>query len=110
MTNISGYFLKLQQIIGNLSGVEIEKYEEQVLTESRGNLRVRLRFSDDSLLDLCEAVQIIDNTPQRISYRYHYQSSVGKPIFRYDDAPPYPEIKPTYTINIFLTRYWNAYT
>lgn len=93
MTNICDYFIELQQIINNLSGVEVEKYEEQVLTEKRGNLRIRLRFSDNSLLELSEAIQITGNTLQQISHRYHYQTSVGKTIFRYDDAPHHPEIK-----------------
>jgi hypothetical protein len=93
VTNIGDYLIELQQIIGNLSGVEVEKYEEQVLTEKRGNLRIRLRFSDNSLLELSEAIQIVGNAFQWISYRYHYQSSVGKTIFRYDDAPHHSEIK-----------------
>ncbi|MBC8555468.1 MAG: hypothetical protein H8D23_38120 [Candidatus Brocadiales bacterium] len=92
MTNICDYFIELQQIINNVSGVEVEKYEEQVLTEKRGNLRIRLRFSDNSLLELSEAILITGNTIQQISYRYHYQTSVGKTIFRYDDAH-HPEIK-----------------
>ncbi len=93
MTNIGEYFIELQQIISNLSVVEVEKYEEQFFTEKRGNLRIRLRFSDNSLLELSEAIQIIDNYPQWISYRYHYQNSVGELIFRYDNAPQHPEIK-----------------
>lgn len=93
MTNICDYFIALQQIISNLSGIEVEKYEEQVLTEKRGNLRVRLRFSDNSLLELSEALLITGDTLQQISYRYHYQTSVGKTIFRYDDAPHHPKIK-----------------
>ncbi len=93
MTNICDYFIALQKIISNLSGVEVEKYEEQVLTEKRGNIRVRLRFSDNSLLEPSEALLITGDTLQQISYRYHYQSSVGKTIFRYDDAPHHPKIK-----------------
>ncbi|MCP4266128.1 MAG: hypothetical protein GY777_11235 [Candidatus Brocadiaceae bacterium] len=93
MTNICDYFIELQQIVCNLSGVEVEKYEEQVLTEKRGNMRIRLRFSDNSLLELSEAIRITGNTLQQISYRYHYQTSVGKTIFRYDDAPHHPKIK-----------------
>lgn len=93
MTNICDYFIELQHIITNLSGVEVERYEEQVLTDKRGNIRIRLRFSDNSLLELSEAIQITSNIIQQISYRYHYQTSVGKTIFRYDDAPHYPNIK-----------------
>ncbi len=93
MTNIVDYFRKLQRLIGNLSGVEIEKYEEQILTERRNNLRIRLRFSDNSLLEVSESIQIISNAPQWTSYRYHYQDSIGNPIFRCDNAPHHPEIK-----------------
>jgi len=56
-------------------------------------LRIRLRFSDNSLLELSEAILITGNTIQQISYRYHYQTSVGNTIFRYDDAPHHPKIK-----------------
>ena len=92
MTDIGDHFRELQLLISGLTGVEVEKYEEHLLTESRGNLRIRLRFSDDSLLETSEAIQIINNNSQRISYRYHYQSCTGNLIFRYDDAPHHPEI------------------
>jgi len=93
VTNIGDYFSKIQSLISNLPGIEVERFEEQVLTDKRGNLRIRLRFSDNSLLEVSESIQIKDNTLQWISYRYHYQNSVGGLIFRYDNAPHHPEIK-----------------
>jgi hypothetical protein len=93
VTNIYDYFIKIQRLIGNLPEVEVEKYEEQILTEKRGNLRIRLRFPDNSLLEISEAIQVIDNTLQRINYRYHYQSYAGNIIFRYDNAPHHSEVK-----------------
>jgi hypothetical protein len=71
--------------------VEVERYEEQVFTETRGNLRVRLRFKDNSLLEVSESVRVVNKIPERISYRHHYQDSVGNLIFRYDNAPHHPE-------------------
>lgn len=93
MKNIFDYLAEQYRLIGNLSGIEVEKYEEQVLAERRGNLRIRVRFPDNSLLEVSESIQIIDNAPQWISYRYHYQDSFGNLIFRYDNAPHYPEVK-----------------
>lgn len=93
MTNIVDYFRRLHELINDFSGVEVERYEEQVLTARRGNLRIRLRLPDNSLLEISESVQIRDDTFQWISYRYHYQDSIGNLIFRYDNAPHHPEIK-----------------
>ncbi len=58
MKNIIEYFAEIQRIIKKLHGIEIEGYDEQVLSERRGNLRIRLRFRDYSLLELSEAVYI----------------------------------------------------
>lgn len=93
MNSITDYFAELQQLIGELPEVEVERYEEQVLTEKMGNLRIRLRFADTSLLEISESIQAVENTFQWISYRYHYQDSAGNLIFRYDNAPHHPETK-----------------
>lgn len=39
MRSIVEYFERVQILIKELSRVEIERYEEQVLSEERGNLR-----------------------------------------------------------------------
>lgn len=58
MRSIVEYFERVQILVKELSRVEIERYEEQVLSEERGNLRIRLRFSDNSLLEISEAIHI----------------------------------------------------
>jgi len=55
MTALFAYFERVQALIKRLPAVEIERYEEQILAKERGNLRVRLRFSDNSLLEISEA-------------------------------------------------------
>ncbi|HHT9124483.1 MAG TPA: hypothetical protein ACFYD6_01550 [Candidatus Brocadiia bacterium] len=69
MKNIVEYFREVQRTIENLS--EVEGYDEQVLSESRGDLRIRLRFRDYSLLEISEAIHILGNTLSWLSYRYH---------------------------------------
>jgi len=58
MRSIVEYFERVQILIKELSRVEIERYEEQVLSEERGYLRIRLRFFDNSLLEISEAMHM----------------------------------------------------
>ncbi len=56
MKNVEQYFEKVRSLIISLSRVEVERYEEQVLSKDRGNLRIRLRFFDNSLLGVSETI------------------------------------------------------
>lgn len=92
MRSIVEYFERVQILIKELSRVEIERYEEQVLSEERGNLRIRLRYFDNSLLEISEAIHIMKGTFTWLSYRYHYQNPDGSIIFRYDNTPHHPDV------------------
>ena len=50
------YFANISRIIQDLTGVDIERYEEQLLSATRSNPRLRLRFPDQALLEMSEAV------------------------------------------------------
>lgn len=93
MKNILTYFEEVQNLIQRLAGVEVERYEEHVLTKVRGNLRIRLRFHDNSLLEISATIYDKEETFIWLSYRYHYQSSDGTVLFRYDNTPHHPELK-----------------
>lgn len=88
---LAEYFAELIQLIQALAGVRIERYEEQLLSATRGNLRLRLRFADQALLDISEAVVCTTGTLQWFSYRYHYQEPSGL-VLRYDNAPRHSEV------------------
>ena len=92
MSSILDYYERVQALISDLSRVEIERYEERVLSKERGNLRIRLRFFDNSLLEISEAIHIIGGTFTWLSYRYHYQRPDASIIFRYDNTPHHPEV------------------
>ena len=85
------YFADVSRLIQALAGVSVERYEEQLLSATRGNLRLRLRFADQALLEMSEAVLCTAETLQWLSYRYHYQELSGL-VLRYDNAPHHPEV------------------
>lgn len=85
------YFANVSRLIQPLAGVAVERYEEQLLSATRGNLRLRLRFADQALLEISEAVHCAAGTLQWLSYRYHYQELSGA-VLRYDNALHHPEV------------------
>jgi hypothetical protein len=92
MRTIEEYFTHAYQLVQGLADVHAERYEEQMLSVTRGNLRIRLRFSDQALVEMSEAVVLTAGELRWLSYRYHYQDSSGAMLFRYDNAPHHPEI------------------
>ena len=52
MKTIEEYFSHVRQLIQGFPEALNERYEEQVLAETRGNLRIRLRFPDGALLEM----------------------------------------------------------
>ncbi len=92
MKTIEDYFNYVRQIIKDLAHSHFERYEEQILSVNRGNLRVRLRFPDQALLEISEAVVFMAGKLCWLCYRYHYQDPSAGVVFRYDNAPHHPEI------------------
>ena len=92
MKTLEEYFTHVRQLIQGVPEAHVERYEEQILSATRGNLRIRLRFSDQALLEISEALVFITGESQWLSYRYHYQHPSTGMVLRYDNAPHHPEI------------------
>jgi hypothetical protein len=92
MRTIEEYFAQIRQLFQSVAEAHADRYEEQVLSGTRGNLRIRLCFSDKSLLEISEAILIAGGEPLWLSYRYHYQNQLGEVVFRYDNVPHHAEI------------------
>jgi hypothetical protein len=92
MKTIEEYFDQIRKLIQAIPEAHAERYEEQVLSATRGNLRIRLRFSDQALLEISEAFVLIADELRWLSYRYHYQDPSTALVFRYDNTPHHPEI------------------
>ena len=92
MKTVEEYFTHVRQLIQGIAEAHVERYQEQILSASRGNLRIRLRFSDQALLEISEAIVVVAEELRRLSYRYHYQDPGTGLVFRYDNTPHHPEI------------------
>jgi len=90
---LSKYFGDIEDAIRRLGSVNVELYEEEVLTSSRANLRVRVRFLSGHLLEVNEAIFIEANQIKHLGYRYHFQDQENNLIFRYDNTPHFPDLK-----------------
>ncbi|MCO6449930.1 MAG: hypothetical protein J5I90_03985 [Caldilineales bacterium] len=73
----------------------ISRIEEPVISlasdDFNGLFRCRVRFWDESYLDIYEVVSTELGYPLRVHYAYSYLRH-GKRVFRYDNAPHHPEI------------------
>lgn len=47
---LSDYLAQVEQAILQCSNVYVERYDEEILTPKRANLRIRLRFNQTHLL------------------------------------------------------------
>ena len=84
---LSQYFADIEDSIRRLERANVERYEEDVLTTSRANLRIRVRFLSGHLLEVNEAIVIEADQIKHLGYRYHFQDQQNNLIFRYDNTP-----------------------
>ena len=59
MNTVEEYFDCVRRFVQNLSDAQAERYEEYLLSATRGNLRIRLRFSDKALLEISKAIVLV---------------------------------------------------
>lgn len=52
----------------------------------------RLRFEQGHLLEINEAVVIVNDKLVPLDYRYHCQNEQNQLIFRYDNTPHFPDL------------------
>ncbi|MGB5616239.1 MAG: DUF6516 family protein [Desulfobacterales bacterium] len=87
---LTQYFANIEGSIRNLVSANVERYEEEILTSSRANLRIRVRFLSGHLLEVNEAIVIEADQLKHLDYRYHFQDQQNNLIFRYDNTPHFP--------------------
>lgn len=89
---LADYLDRIEKAIVTLNDVYIERYEEEILTPQRVNLRVRVRFIKGHLLEINEAIVAEIDGLRWLDYRYHYQDEKNSLIFRYDSTPHFPDL------------------
>jgi hypothetical protein len=87
---LSEHLNAVEAVVRKLKEVYVERYEEEILTNNRVNLRIRIRFKSGYLLELNEANMVEESAIIRLYYRYHFQDEETRLVFRYDNAPHFP--------------------
>ena len=95
MTRLHQYLSRLHDTILSRREIEIEALEIFDRSDKVGQsseFYVRLRFYDQSRLEVVEKLIVENYTIAKSRYVYHYQKEDGKLIIRYDNAPQHPEV------------------
>lgn len=83
----------VESAVRSLQDAYLERYEEEILTVSRVNLRMRIRFLSGHMLELNEALVLDAGKISHLGYRYHFQNRDNVLLFRYDNTPHFPDLK-----------------
>jgi len=89
---LQSYLQRLYDTIISRGYVEVNVLVVDDLAGRQGSIEGQLKFFDGSLLDFDEALLLRSNQIVKLRYAYHYQDESGRLIFRYDNAPHYPNI------------------
>lgn len=89
---LADYLNAVEQSVSCLINVYVEHYVEEILTATRANLRIRIRFTKGYLLELNETVTVDADKLVALDYRYHCQNGQNILLFRYDNAPHFPDL------------------
>jgi hypothetical protein len=87
------YLNRLYDTIATRGYIEVEQLVVTNRLSKRGTIMGQLRFLNGSQLDFGEVLVVQDRRIVKTRYRYHYQNASGELVFRYDNAPHYPQIE-----------------
>lgn len=89
---LSRYLGQVEAAVSQYPTAYVERYTEEILTPERVNLRLRLRFDSGRLLEINEAVVVVEHQLTFLDYRYHCQDENNQLLFRYDSTPHFPDL------------------
>jgi hypothetical protein len=91
-SRLERYLAGIGTALADLPGADVESYVEEVLTPTRANLRIRVRFADGQTLAINEAVVVIADSLAHLDDRYHCKGPGDALLFRYDSTPHFPDL------------------
>lgn len=86
------YLYEISKAVSGLKDSYVELYEEEAITNSRLNIRLRVRMGNEFLLEINEAVVSENDNIVHLGYRYHFQNGQNDIVFRYDNTPHFPNL------------------
>ncbi len=89
---IQQYLESIESLVRKLKNAYVERYEEEILTAKRSNIRLKIRFQSGALLEINEAIVVESGFLKHLGFRYHFQDHRNQIIFQYDNTPHYPKL------------------
>ncbi|MEK6909571.1 MAG: DUF6516 family protein [Candidatus Aenigmatarchaeota archaeon] len=89
---IADYFQEIERLLHSYPLIVSVNIQIEIIDINTGYFKAQVKSVDDPELHLFEFVTIEDNNPAVEKYRYHYQSSQGKLVKRWNNAKHHPEI------------------
>ena len=87
MNSLTTYLRELRDI--RSSGANVP---ETSFYGALANLRIRLRFESGHILEINEAVIVVEDRLVPLDYRYPCQDEHNHLLFRYDSTPHFPDL------------------
>jgi hypothetical protein len=73
LNELAQYLGNIENAVRGIQNANVERYEEEILSYDRINLRIRIRFASGYLLEMNEAVIVENGQLSHLGYRYHFQ-------------------------------------
>ena len=89
---LAAYLLRVRRLIYAMPNFEVENHSQDMVSEDRAVVRIRMRSRWRHLLEISEVIQAEGDSLVFIDYRYHLQDPDHTLIFRYDSAPHHPDV------------------
>ena len=89
---ISEYLEWVDETVLRFPDFYVDYYTYEAISHERVNVRFRMRTNRGYLLEVSEALGIESDMLTFIDYRYHFQDSENRMVFRHDSAPHHRHI------------------
>lgn len=90
--NFRDYYSKIESLLSEFSLITHFSVDFEEITDLIGYLKGKLEMINGSVLYFFEFVEIQNNVPVLVKYKYQWQSSEGDLLKRWDNAPHHREI------------------
>jgi hypothetical protein len=89
---IVDYFEKLESVISEFQPIiNSHSINTKVYSKNKGFIRGEIVFTNGHQLSFAEVIDLEQTS--KVKYRYHLMDENGVLIFRYDNAPHFPNLK-----------------
>ena len=90
--NFRGYYLNIESLLKEFPLIMHFSVDFDEITDYVGSIKGKLELTNGSILYFFEFVEIKDNNPVLVKYKYQWQSSEGELLKRWDNAPHHREL------------------